>query len=81
MKSLTPSLPKALEADLRNRGALSGPRPELLDFALLLVEEYVRYPADNLDSTWMPLNYCMLPHAVAAGPLREALKALVAVVC
>lgn len=34
----------ALEADLRRRGRLEGPRPENRDFAMLLVDEYVRFP-------------------------------------
>jgi hypothetical protein len=33
-----------LEADLRKRGRLSGPRPQEKDFALLLIDEYVRFP-------------------------------------
>jgi hypothetical protein len=34
----------ALEADLRRRGRLAGPRPADRDFALLLIDEYVRFP-------------------------------------
>jgi hypothetical protein len=33
-----------LEADLRERGRLAGPRPQDKDFALLLIDEYVRFP-------------------------------------
>jgi hypothetical protein len=33
-----------LERDLRARGRLEGPRPADRDFALLLIEEYVRFP-------------------------------------
>jgi hypothetical protein len=33
-----------LEADLRGRGRLSGARPQDKDFALLLIDEYVRFP-------------------------------------
>lgn len=34
-----------LERDLRARGRLAGPRPADRDFALLLIDEYVRFPA------------------------------------
>ena len=33
-----------LEEDLRGRGRLEGPRPANRDFAMLLVDEYVRFP-------------------------------------
>ena len=33
-----------LESDLRRRGRLSGPRPDENEFALRLIEEYVRFP-------------------------------------
>jgi hypothetical protein len=36
---------EALERDLRERGRLEGPRPADRDFALLLIDEYVRFPA------------------------------------
>jgi hypothetical protein len=34
-----------LERDLRDRGELSGPRPSDYDFALLLIDRYIRFPA------------------------------------
>lgn len=34
----------SLEADLRSKGILKGPRPSPMDFALLLVDSYVKYP-------------------------------------
>ncbi len=39
-----PRVLDALEADLRRRGRLAGPRPPDRDFALLLIDEYVRFP-------------------------------------
>jgi hypothetical protein len=36
-----------LEHDLRNRGDLAGPRPPDHDFALLLIERYIRFPASS----------------------------------
>jgi hypothetical protein len=37
----------ALERDLRSRGELIGPRPPEHDFALLLIDRYVRFPASR----------------------------------
>jgi hypothetical protein len=34
-----------LERDLRDRGELSGPRPSDYDFAMLLIDRYIRFPA------------------------------------
>ena len=48
-----------LETDLRQKGVLNGPRPDPLNFALLLLDEYVKYPFDN--KALFPLNYCALP--------------------
>jgi hypothetical protein len=39
-----PRILDALEADLRRRGRLAGPRPPEDAFALRLIEEYVRFP-------------------------------------
>jgi hypothetical protein len=49
-----------LVQDLRKRGRLGAneARPEPLDLAMLLLDEYVNYP---LPDRWMPFNYCMLP--------------------
>jgi hypothetical protein len=50
-----------LEADLRVRGVLkpSEPRPAPIDFAVMLLKEYARYPIDNGSKAWIPYNYCM----------------------
>ena len=52
-----------LEKDLRAQGKIgvNEPRPENVDFAILLIDEYVKYPIDNWKNTWIPLNYCTLP--------------------
>jgi hypothetical protein len=39
-----------LEADLRRRGRLAGPRPPETDYALMMIDEYIRFPA-ALEST------------------------------
>jgi hypothetical protein len=40
-----PLILDTLEQDLRARGELSGPRPSDYDFAMLLIERYIRFPA------------------------------------
>ena len=37
-----------LEADLRDRGGLDGPRPAPAEFATLLMDAYIRFPATNV---------------------------------
>ncbi len=39
-----PGILERLEADLRERGRLAGERPADADFALLMIDEYVRFP-------------------------------------
>ena len=56
-------------------------RPPLLDFALLLLDTYMRYPVDNLDNAWFPLNYCMLPMAVDNKSIHAGLEALLHSLC
>jgi len=53
----------------------------MLDFALMLIDEYVRYPIDNLDTAWFPFNYCMLPYASANDNFRTIMKKLLAPIC
>jgi len=36
---------ETLETELRRRGVLSGPRPEPTEFALMLVEHFIHFPA------------------------------------
>ena len=59
-----------LEADLRARGRILADqkRPENVDFAVLLIDEYVKYPIDNWKNAWVPLNYCTLPELVRNQP-------------
>ena len=40
----TPAILDTLDADLRRRGRLEGARPAARDFAMMLVDEYVRFP-------------------------------------
>ena len=42
-----PYILDTLERDLRERGALPGPRPADRDFALLLIDHYIRFPASR----------------------------------
>ncbi len=72
-----------MEDDLRKRGVLdaSTPRPPNFEFALMLMEEYVKYPVDNLNNAWFPYNYCMLPHVAPIGPLRDMLQTAIDFVC
>ena len=51
-----------LHADLVRRGRLdhSMPRPDALSFALLLLEEYVKYPFAAAQASVIPYNYCAL---------------------
>ena len=42
--NLTLIILDTLEAELRSRGVLSGPRPGPTEFALLLVQNFVHYP-------------------------------------
>ena len=49
--------------------------------ALLLIGEYVKYPIDNLDSAWFPINYCVLPQATSHEGLKGLLQKFVDIVC
>jgi hypothetical protein len=44
------SILDTLERDLRERGAMTGPRPADHDFALLLIDRYIRFPASRSGS-------------------------------
>ena len=59
-----------LESDLRAKGRIleNEKRPESVDFALLLIDEYVKYPIDNWKNAWIPLNYCTFPELVRNQP-------------
>ena len=72
-----------LENDLRNRGVLGDTEsvPDILDFALLLIDEYIRYPIGNEDATWFPYNYCMLHHQTKNPFVKSALKSLLNLFC
>ena len=60
-----------LENDLRRKGRIgqNEPRPQNVDFAVLLIDEYVKYPIDNWQNAWVPLNYCTLPELFRNRPL------------
>lgn len=74
---------QALEKDLRKRGVLGEdqPRPEMLEFALMLIDEYIKYPIDNFENAWFPLNYCALPNATTNKFLKQIFETLVNVIC
>ena len=59
-----------LENDLRLKGRIgqNEPRPQNVDFAVLLIDEYVKYPFDNWKNAWIPLNYCTLPELFRNRP-------------
>ena len=40
-----------------------------VDFALILIDEYVKYPIDNWKNAWIPLNYCTIPELVRSQPI------------
>lgn len=65
-----------LVADMKRRGRLvpGSSRPEPLDLALMLLEEYVEYPHGN--EAVFPLNYCML-----AKTLPEPLASIPRAMC
>ena len=55
-----------LKLDLRSKGKTI---PENdVDFALLLIDEYVKYPIDNWKNAWIPLNYCTFPELIRNQP-------------
>ena len=72
-----------MEKDLRKRGVLAKdePRPAMLDFALMLIGEYVKYPVDSFHSAWFPYNYCMLPMATTNVALRGFLARVMGYFC
>ncbi len=75
---------QVLEDNLRERGVLGDleQRPPLLEFALLLMDTYVRYPTDNFDQAWFPINYCILPYAVSMSPaVRSIVERLLSWMC
>ena len=68
-----------LEQDLRKKGVLKPdqPRPEPLEFALMLLDNYARYPIDNMHRTLIPYNYCALPKVLpkwAQSPAESLLN-------
>jgi hypothetical protein len=70
--------------ELRKRGRLSqdAPRPSPRDLALMLMDEFIRYPVDNGEQAWMPFNYCALPKALHPSHwLRSPLEHILPLLC
>ena len=78
MESWDPKMPpkidgkeilQTLENDLRKKGVIqeNEARPEPVDFAIMLIDNYVKYPFDS--KAWFPLNYCTLPEILKTYPV------------
>ena len=74
---------KRLEDDLVTRGKITKGQFLLdsVEFAIKLVDEYVKYPVDNWKSAWMPNNYCVLPEVISNLHLKSFVKRLLSTVC
>jgi hypothetical protein len=66
------------ERDLRARGRIApaSPRPQPRDFALLILDEYARYPVEHqAAASFFPYNVCALPRLLPK-PFRSAASTL-----
>lgn len=74
-----------LESDLRSKGIIGKdePRPDPVEFALMLIDNYVLYPVDNWKNAWFPLNYCALPEMFSQKQptIKYLLSAVLSIVC
>jgi hypothetical protein len=55
-----------LEADLRSKGVLKPGqgRPPHVEFATMIMENYLQYPFDHKKPVWFPYNYCVAPRVL-----------------
>ena len=74
---------RRMEDDLVKRGKITKGQFSLdsIEFAIRLVNEYVKYPVDNWKNAWMPVNYCVLPEVISNPHLKPFVKTLLSIVC
>ena len=53
----------------------------MLDFALMLIDEYVGYPVGSANNAILPVNYCMIPEMVGEGPVKELIQKALSLIC
>ena len=70
-----------LVGELKRRGRLAADaeRPPPFELALMIVNEFMRYPVDNGHATWLPWNYCaslklLTPGSAASKAATWALR-------
>eukprot|EP00929_Paragymnodinium_shiwhaense_P107722 TRINITY_DN74095_c0_g1_i1.p1 TRINITY_DN74095_c0_g1~~TRINITY_DN74095_c0_g1_i1.p1 ORF type:complete len:477 (-),score=79.67 TRINITY_DN74095_c0_g1_i1:364-1794(-) len=61
-------------------GSAAGPA-ERLRLAILIMDNYIKYPLPDINVAWVPLNYCALPRTIKVWPLKAAVQALLSPFC
>ena len=74
---------RRLEDDLVSRGKITKGQYSYrsVEFAMKLIDQYVKYPVDNWKSAWITFNFCALPELVSQPKLKTFVKKMFSIIC